>query len=105
MAELGREDRPNGSGGRRERTVKILVLIAAPILCLAPLLAGRDSSVDSVHVISLLVGQSGIPNTVSAVILQARLYDTIGEVVVFTMASLAVRWLLSDAPRSGRSRR
>ncbi len=77
--------------------MKILVLIAAAILCLAPLLAGRDSSVDSVHVISLLVGQSGIPNTVSAVILQARLYDTIGEVVVFTMASLGVRWLLSDA--------
>jgi len=77
--------------------VKILVLIAAAILCLAPLLAGRDSSVDSVQLISLLVGQSGIPNTVSAVILQARLYDTIGEVVVFTMASLGVRWLLSDA--------
>ena len=77
--------------------MKILVLIAAAILCLAPLLAGRDSSVDSVQLISLLVGQSGIPNTVSAVILQARLYDTIGEVVVFTMASLGVRWLLSDA--------
>jgi multicomponent Na+:H+ antiporter subunit B len=77
--------------------VKILILSAAAILCLAPLLAGRDSSVDSVQLISLLVGQSGIPNTVSAVILQARLYDTIGEVVVFTMASLGVRWLLSDA--------
>jgi multicomponent Na+:H+ antiporter subunit B len=77
--------------------VKILVLLAAAILCLAPLLAGRDSSVDSVQLISLLVGQSGIPNTVSAVILQARLYDTIGEVVVFTLASLGVRWLLSDA--------
>ncbi len=77
--------------------MKILVLIAAAILCLAPLLAGRDSSVDSVQLISLLVSQSGIPNTVSAVILQARLYDTIGEVVVFTMASLGVRWLLSDA--------
>jgi multicomponent Na+:H+ antiporter subunit B len=77
--------------------VKILVLIAAAILCLAPLLAGRDTPVDSVQLISLLVGQSGIPNTVSAVILQARLYDTIGEVVVFTMASLGVRWLLSDA--------
>ena len=77
--------------------MKILVLIAAAILCLAPLLAGRDTPVDSVQLISLLVGQSGIPNTVSAVILQARLYDTIGEVVVFTMASLGVRWLLSDA--------
>ena len=77
--------------------MKILVLIAAAILCLAPLLAGRGTSVDSVQLISLLVSQSGIPNTVSAVILQARLYDTIGEVVVFTMASLGVRWLLSDA--------
>ena len=77
--------------------MKLLVLIAAAILCLAPLLAGRGTSVDSVQLISLLVSQSGIPNTVSAVILQARLYDTIGEVVVFTLASLGVRWLLSDA--------
>lgn len=77
--------------------MKPLYLIASAILCLAPLLATGTTSVDSAHVIALLVRQSGIPNTVSAVILQARLYDTIGEVVVFTLASLGVRWLLSDA--------
>ena len=73
-----------------------LYLVSAAILCLAPLLAAGAPSVDSAQVIRLLVSQSGIPNTVSAVILQARLYDTIGEVVVFTLASLGVRWLLSD---------
>ena len=77
--------------------MKPFYLIAAAILCLAPLLAAGVSSVDSVQLIRLLVSQSGIPNTVSAVILQARLYDTIGEVVVFTLASLGVRWLLSDS--------
>ena len=77
--------------------MKPLYLIASAILCLAPLLAARATSVDSAQLIRLLVSQSGIPNTVSAVILQARLYDTIGEVVVFTLASLGVRWLLSDA--------
>jgi multicomponent Na+:H+ antiporter subunit B len=76
--------------------LKPLYLIAAAILCLAPLLVARSAPVDSLQLIRLLVSQSGIPNTVSAVILQARLYDTIGEVVVFTLASLGVRWLLSD---------
>jgi multicomponent Na+:H+ antiporter subunit B len=77
--------------------VKPFYLIAAAILCLAPLGAAGAMSVDSAQLIRQLVSQSGIPNTVSAVILQARLYDTIGEVVVFTLASLGVRWLLSDA--------
>jgi multicomponent Na+:H+ antiporter subunit B len=77
--------------------VKPFYLIAAAILCLAPLRAAGAMSVDSAQLIRQLVSQSGIPNTVSAVILQARLYDTIGEVVVFTLASLGVRWLLSDA--------
>jgi multicomponent Na+:H+ antiporter subunit B len=77
--------------------VKPFYLIAAAILCLAPLRAAGAMSVDSAQLIRQLVNQSGIPNTVSAVILQARLYDTIGEVVVFTLASLGVRWLLSDA--------
>ena len=77
--------------------MKPFYLIAAAILCLAPLRAAGAMSVDSAQLIRQLVSQSGIPNTVSAVILQARLYDTIGEVVVFTLASLGVRWLLSDA--------
>jgi multicomponent Na+:H+ antiporter subunit B len=77
--------------------VKPLYLIGAAILSLAPLLAERAKSVDTAQLIGILVHQSGIPNTVSAVILQARLYDTIGEVVVFSLASLGVRWLLSDS--------
>lgn len=77
--------------------MKPLYLIGAAILSLAPLLAERAPAVDSAQLIRLLVSESGIPNTVSAVILQARLYDTIGEVVVFSLASLGVRWLLSDS--------
>ena len=37
-----------------------------------------------------------IPNTVTSVILGTRLFDTIGEVTVFTLAGLGVKILLHD---------
>ncbi|AFY37406.1 multisubunit sodium/proton antiporter, MrpB subunit [[Leptolyngbya] sp. PCC 7376] len=40
--------------------------------------------------------ESGIPNAVSGIILRNRLYDTGFEVMVFTLAIMGVRFLLSD---------
>ncbi|MEL6490958.1 MAG: Na(+)/H(+) antiporter subunit B [Cyanobacteria bacterium J06634_6] len=40
--------------------------------------------------------ESGVPNAVTGVIFRNRLYDTIFEVVVFTVAIMGVRFLLSD---------
>ncbi len=39
---------------------------------------------------------SGIPNAVSAIIFRNRLYDTLFEVIVFTIAIAGVKYLLSD---------
>ena len=44
--------------------------------------------------IQQLAKESGIPNLVSGVILHTRLFDTIGEVLVFTLASIGVRQML-----------
>ena len=40
--------------------------------------------------------ETGVPNAVSGIILRNRLYDTGFEVMVFTLAIMGVRFLLSD---------
>jgi multicomponent Na+:H+ antiporter subunit B len=43
-----------------------------------------------------LTEESGIPNAVTAVILRNRLYDTIFEVVAFTIAVIGAHYLLAN---------
>ena len=40
--------------------------------------------------------ESSIPNAVTGIIFRNRLYDTIFEVVVFTLAIMGARFLLAD---------
>ena len=47
-------------------------------------------------IVSELAQITQIPNTVTSVILGTRLFDTIGEVTVFTLAGLGVKILLHD---------
>ncbi|MEM9215459.1 MAG: Na(+)/H(+) antiporter subunit B [Cyanobacteria bacterium P01_F01_bin.150] len=47
-------------------------------------------------VVETIVAETGIPNAVSGIIFRNRLYDTIFEVVVFTISIMGVRFLLSD---------
>jgi len=43
-----------------------------------------------------IVSDSGVPNAVTDIILRNRLYDTIFEVVVFTVAILGAGYLVAD---------
>lgn len=47
-------------------------------------------------IVEAIVEETGVPNAVSGIIFRNRVYDTISEVVVFTLAILGVRYLLSD---------
>ena len=47
-------------------------------------------------IVSIIARESEVPNTVSGIIFKNRLYDTIFEVVVFTLSIMGVRFLLSD---------
>ncbi|MEM9904292.1 MAG: Na(+)/H(+) antiporter subunit B [Cyanobacteria bacterium P01_D01_bin.44] len=47
-------------------------------------------------IVESVVQDSGITNAVSGIIFRNRLYDTIFEVVVFTIAIMGVRFLLAD---------
>ena len=52
---------------------------------------------------ALLAERTGASNLVSAVYLGARLYDTLFEVLVFTVAVIGVRFYLSKRPSTARS--
>ena len=51
-------------------------------------------------IVETIVRESGVPNAVSGILFRNRLYDTIFEVVVFTIAIMGVRFLLADEPPS-----
>ncbi|MEA5537205.1 Na(+)/H(+) antiporter subunit B [Crocosphaera sp. XPORK-15E] len=47
-------------------------------------------------IVETIVQDSGVPNAVSGIIFRNRLYDTIFEVVVFTIAIMGARFLLAN---------
>jgi len=49
-----------------------------------------------IAIVEAVVQDSGVPNAVSGIIFRNRLYDTIFEVVVFTLAIMGVRFLLAN---------
>lgn len=53
-------------------------------------------SVGESSIVEALVQETSVPNVVSGIIFRNRLYDTIFEVVVFTLAIMGVRFLLAD---------
>jgi multicomponent Na+:H+ antiporter subunit B len=76
-----------------------LHLPAAVAVALAPLLQALPAPASNGALIAALSDQTRVPNLVSGVILHTRLYDTVAEVVVFTLASMGVVWMLSaDRP-------
>lgn len=51
---------------------------------------------EEMAVVESIVSESGVSNAVSGIIFRNRLYDTIFEVVVFTIAILGARFLLAN---------
>ena len=47
-------------------------------------------------IVEAIANDTGVPNAVSGIIFRNRLYDTIFEVVVFTIAILGVKFLLAN---------
>ncbi|QOV21290.1 Na(+)/H(+) antiporter subunit B [Anabaenopsis elenkinii] len=74
------------------------VYIAAGIAfyCILLIIPNSLKDLGDVSVVASIVKDSGIPNAVTGIILRNRLYDTIFEVVVFTIAIMGARYLLAD---------
>lgn len=80
------------------RPVALVYGLAAAVTCFAPLALALSESPAIDAVLEQLLQEGGVPNLVATVILHTRLYDTVAEVVVFTLASMGVRWILSGEP-------
>ncbi len=55
-----------------------------------------------IAIVETVVKESGVPNAVSGIIFRNRLYDTMFEVLVFTLAIMGVRFLLADEQPSSK---
>ncbi len=77
--------------------MKWVYLIAGIALFVKTLLMPNpEAQWEEFSIIESIVADSGVPNAVSGIIFRNRLYDTIFEVVVFTIAILGVRFLLAN---------
>ena len=71
-----------------------LYLIAISIVMFVGLLLRPEAIPrDTNQIVDYLTSLADIPNSVTAVILGSRLFDTIGEVTVFTVAGIGVKIL------------
>ena len=77
---------------------KSTLYLAAITAVMVVILFTRDDSIarDTEQIVQYLSDYTKIPNVVTSVILGTRLFDTIGEVTVFTIAGLGVKILLHD---------
>lgn len=77
--------------------MKWVYIVAGIALYIKMLLfANPVSDLSTTSIVELIVKDSGIPNAVSAIIFRNRLYDTIFEVVVFTIAIMGANFLLAN---------
>ncbi|NET36939.1 MAG: cation:proton antiporter [Cyanothece sp. SIO1E1] len=74
------------------------IYIAAGIALYIKMLVFPNLALDSadLSIVEVVVQDSGVPNAVAGIIFRNRLYDTIFEVVVFTIAIMGVRFLLTN---------
>lgn len=79
------------------------IYIAAGIAVYIKMLVFPNPGMDQAEfsAVEWVVQDSGVPNAVSGIIFRNRLYDTIFEVVVFTLAIMGVRFLLANEQPSG----
>ena len=72
------------------------VYIAIGIALFAKMLIIPNPEADISDIVESIVQDSGVPNAVSGILFRNRLYDTIFEVIVFTIAIMGARYLLAD---------
>ena len=86
------------------QTVKSAIYLLAISAVMLMILFTQDESLtrNSGQIVAYLSDFTSIPNVVTSVILGTRLFDTIGEVTVFTVAGLGVKILLHEENREER---
>ena len=90
-------DRANASFLSFQAVKSFVYLLAISAVMIMILFTKNESLTrNSEKIVSYLANYTAIPNAVTSVILGTRLFDTIGEVTVFTIAGLGVKILLHE---------
>lgn len=76
--------------------MKWIYLIAGIALYIKMLFTQPIQNFEVISIVHAVASDSGVPSAIAGVILRNRLYDTIFEVVVFTIAIMGVRFLLAN---------
>ena len=76
--------------------MKWVYLIAGIAFYIKILFLANPSSTVYFSIVDVIAQDSGVPNVVSGIILRNRLYDTVFEVIVFTVAIMGCHFLLSN---------
>lgn len=76
--------------------MKWIYMAAGVVFYLKLLFLSNPSPNLPFSIVDAVVQDSGVPNAVSAIILRNRLYDTIFEVIVFTIAIMGAHFLLAN---------
>ena len=76
--------------------MKWIYLIAGIAFYLKMLFLANPSPTLPFSIVDAVAQDSGVPNVVSGIILHNRLYDTIFEVIVFTIAIMGCNFLLAN---------
>ncbi|MGB6013464.1 MAG: Na(+)/H(+) antiporter subunit B [Nodosilinea sp.] len=76
----------------------IWVYLTAGVLFFLKILILPDpaTAIGELAVVDAIAADTGIPNAVSGIIFRNRLYDTLFEVVVFSLAVMGAKYLLAD---------
>lgn len=74
----------------------VYIAAGVALYCIFMIIPNTASNTLDIAIVQSIVEDSGIPNAVTGIILRNRLYDTIFEVVVFTIAVMGARFLLAD---------
>ncbi|TFI54476.1 cation:proton antiporter [Mastigocladus laminosus UU774] len=76
--------------------MKWFYILAGIALFVKMLVIPNPAPDSSIPIVEAIVQDTGVPNAVSGIIFMNRLYDTIFEVVVFTIAILGANFLLAN---------
>jgi multicomponent Na+:H+ antiporter subunit B len=76
--------------------MKWIYIVAGMALFVKMLLVANPEGELSISIVQAVVADSGVPNAVSGIIFRNRLYDTIFEVVVFTIAIMGATYMLAN---------
>ncbi|MGB3655300.1 MAG: Na(+)/H(+) antiporter subunit B [Rivularia sp. (in: cyanobacteria)] len=76
--------------------MKWIYIVAGMALFVKMLLVANPEGELSISIVQAVVQDSGVPNAVSGIIFRNRLYDTIFEVVVFTIAIMGATYMLAN---------